>query len=196
MEAGKEEMGSCCPRAAEGLWLMCAGSVVSNLGNQMYFWGIAPQAGMLVIIAGSILQAVGLYRAGADEPGFYRALLYLFVSVSVNYVRGYLQMDFYYISLLVYVAVMLLALRAANLACAAACRLLCRVGNGPLAELGGIVAKLNIVCYAANVIGGLMMAVGSPIVYLLYLTGGLLTVVYMVFLFLAGRALRHTAEGG
>lgn len=177
------------PRAAGGLFILFAASVVSNVGNQLYSWGIAPAMGLLIMSAGSILLAVGLYRAGADEPGFYRALLYAAVSMGVSWMSGCLQMEFYYAGLLLYGAAPLLSLYAANLACAAASRLLRLAGREPLAFLGGVVVKLNIVCYAAAIVGMLALSMGIGLSYALLIISWLLTVVYLAFLFKAGRAL-------
>ena len=96
-----------------------------------------------------ILLAVGLYRAGADEPGFYHALAYQAVSLAVNQSRGYFGYPFYAAGLLLYGAATLLSLRALNLACAAAARLLPAAGREDLAALGRIVRKTNVICYAA-----------------------------------------------
>ena len=173
---------------------MFAASVVGNLGNQLYYWGIAPMMGPLITAAGSILQVVGLYRAGADEPGFYRALLYVAISAGVGRMSGYLQMNFYYVSLLFYGAALLLSLCAANLACAAASRLLRLADQEPLAALGDVVVKLNVACYVAAILGMLLLGLSIGLSFALLILSWVLMTVYLVFLFKAGRALRVTRE--
>ena len=117
----EENAVSRCPRAAGGLTLVLAGILLSSAGGVLYRWGL-PLAAGLTAAPGGILLAVGLYRAGADEPGFYHALAYQAVSLAVNQSRGYFGYQFYAAGLLLYGAATLLSLRALNLACAAAAR--------------------------------------------------------------------------
>lgn len=177
----EENAVSRCPRAAGGLMLVLAGTLLSGAGGVLYRWGLPLAAGL----------AAGLYRAGADEPGFYHALAYQAVSLAVNQSRGYFGYQFYAAGLLLYGAAMLLSLRALNLACAAAARLLPAAGREDLAALGRIVRKTNVICYAAALADLLLTPLlGMGLLLAAQLICIPLSILCLAFLFLAARALR------
>lgn len=178
------------PKAAGGLALLAWAVISTNLASSLYRWG-APLAACIAAIPSGILLALGLYRAGADEPGFYRALMYQALSLAVNQSRGYLGYEFYNAGMLLYGAAMLLSLRALNLACAAAARLLSAAGRENLAFWGGIVRKTNVICYLAALADLLftpMLGMGFLLAAQLICIP--LSILCLVFLFLAARALR------
>lgn len=186
----EENAVSRCPRAAGGLMLVLAGTLLSGAGGVLYRWGL-PLAAGLAAAPGGILLAAGLYRAGADEPGFYHALAYQAVSLAVNQSRGYFGYQFYAAGLLLYGAAMLLSLRALNLACAAAARLLPAAGREDLAALGRIVRKTNVICYAAALADLLLTPLlGMGLLLAAQLICIPLSILCLAFLFLAARALR------
>lgn len=186
----EENTGPCYPRAAGGLMLVLIGTLLNNAGSLLYRLGI-PLASSLTAAVGYILFVTGLYRAGADEPGFYHALVYQAVSFAVNQSRGYLGYEFYYAGMLLYGAAMLLSLRALNLACVAAARLLSASGREDLAFFGRVVQKTNVLCYAAALADTFLTPLlGWGFLLAAQLICIPLSILCLVFLFLATRALR------
>ena len=182
------------PRAAGGLALLAWAVIATNLASRLYRWG-APLAACFAAIPGGVLLAVGLYRAGADEPGFYRALMYQAISIAINQSRGYLGYQFYNAGMLLYGMCILLSLRALNLACAAAARLLSEAGRENLVFWGGIVRKTNVICYLAALADlFLTPMLGMGFFLAAQLICIPLSLLCLVFLFLSSRALRANHE--
>lgn len=177
------------PRAAGGLKLAAWAVIAASFTNQLYRWGV-PLGACLTAIPGGILLAAGLYRAGTDEPGFYHALAYQAAALAVNQARGYLGYEFFYLGTLLYGAALLLNLRALNLTCAAASRLLSAAGRDDLAFLGGAVRRTNIAWYT-DTLASLFLSslLGMGFLLAAWLAGLLLGAFCLVFLFLAAKAL-------
>lgn len=181
------------PSAAGGLMLICFGVLLGSVGNLFYLEG-APLTSSLFAVPGSILTAVGAYRAGAAEPGFYRALLFLALGLIVNQSRGYLGMEYPEISLLHYHISLLLTMGALNLAFSAAGRLLQAAGRDRLAKFSGVAVMANTLWYVLPIAGQRLMMENELMLLFLSWASWPMAILILIFLFLASRALRVKKE--
>lgn len=189
----EENMGPRYPRAAGGLIWVLSGMLLSNVGN-LFYYRSAPLTASLFALPGSILLAVGVYRAGAEEPGFYRSLLFLALGLIINQSRGYFETQYPEISLLHYYVSLLLTMGALNLAFSAAGRLLQAAGRHKLAKFSGIAVKANILWYVLPIAGQLLPVGDDLAAMLLFGATWPMCILILTFLFLAARALRVKGE--
>lgn len=182
------------PTASGGLLLVFFGLLLNNVGNLLYSGG-APLTASLFAVPSLILAVVGVYRAGADEPGFYRALLFFALGLIANQSRGYLGMQYFEISLQLYHLSLLLTMGAFNLVFSAAGRLLQAAGRDKLAKFSGITGKLNILWYMLTIMSQLLALENDWAFLLLLAATWPLCILILVFLLLASRALRVKENG-
>lgn len=124
------------PHAADGLRLMFYGTIIVVVGA-ILAW--IPVVGLVVILAGGITGLVGLHKAGPDGADYRTA----FAIAIINLIVSLFGLDI--ISSLLTLAQVYFVCRGTN-------ELLMSVGAEELAQRGGTVWKINLVCTVISVV--------------------------------------------
>ena len=178
------------PNAANGLKLMFMGQILAIVGV-LLIW--VPLVGSLIVIAGGVLEIVGLYKASSDDQSYRTALMFIAIGVVVNVMIGFLEPGI--LASLLNVAVTVLNLLAVIQVCTTTSNLLHSVGNDVLSRRGSTVIKLYVVCavvgLACSVLGvipivNIVAGLVSIVAAIAQLVG---YVLYLMFLYSSSKAL-------
>lgn len=178
------------PNAANGMKLMFIGQILTIVGT-LLIW--IPLVGSLIVIAGFVVEIVGLYKASSDDETYRTALMFMAIGVVVNLIAGFLEEGI--LTSLLDVVVAVLSLLAVVQVCTTTSNLLHSVNNDALAQRGSTVIKLYVVCTVVSIVCDVLGVI--PIVNVV---AGLVSVVaaiaqlvgyilYLMFLYSGSKAL-------
>lgn len=142
------------PNAAAGLKLMFIGQILAVVGL-LLIW--VPLVGSLIVIAGFVVEIVGLYKASGDDEGYRTALMLLAVNVVVNLVAGFMGQGL--LASLLSVVGTVLSLLAVIQVCTTTSNLLHSVGSEALSQRGSTVIKLFLVCTVVSIVCSVLSAI-------------------------------------
>lgn len=142
------------PNAAAGLKLMFIGQILAVVGL-LLIW--VPLVGSLIVIAGFVVEIVGLYKASGDDEGYRTALMLLAVNVVVNLVAGFMGQGL--LASLLSVVGTVLSLLAVIQVCTTTANLLHSVGSEALSQRGSTVIKLFLVCTVVSIVCSVLSAI-------------------------------------
>lgn len=178
------------PNAANGLKLMFIGQILAIVGV-LLIW--VPLVGSLIVIAGGVVEILGLYKASGDDESYRTALMFIAISVVVNLIAGFLEPGI--LTSLLSVVATILSLLAVIQVCTTTSNLLHSVGNEALSQRGSTVIKLYVVCtvvsLACSVLGvipivNIVAGLVSIVAAIAQLVG---YVLYLMFLYSSSKAL-------
>lgn len=173
------------PNAAEGLRLMFIAQIVMIVGTVL---ALVPILGSIIIIAGGIVNLLGLYKAQTDDNGYQMAFYVSIAGIVVDVLRGIVGEGVLYTLLGIVASV--LGLAVVYYVCITTSNLLHSIGEETLADKGvtvwriylavGIVSivcrvlsfvpVLNVLAMAVSVVAAIAQLVGY-ILYLIFLNG-------------------------
>lgn len=173
------------PNAAAGLRLMFIGQILTIVGT-LLIW--VPLVGSLIIIAGTVAELAGIYKAGADDENYRGALVFAAAALVVNIISGFVGEGI--LSSLLSVVSTVLNVLVVYTVCNTTSNLLHSVGNETLAQRGQTVIKIYMICAVVvvvcqilavvpilNIIAALVVIVAAIVqvvgyvMYLLFLNG-------------------------
>lgn len=197
------------PSAASGLKMMLIAQILNIVGSVVIVLGLIltvvtigilffiPLLGSLLVFAGGIVGLMGLFKASADDEGYRGALVFAGINVVVSALSGTLGENSSILHTLLLIVSSILTFLVVNTVCQTTGNLLHSMGKDDLAERGGTVSKLYLICTAVTVVCTLVGAIpvlgvlagvvsfGSSIVSLVGY------VLYLGFLYSGGRALEY-----
>ncbi|MDE6280293.1 MAG: hypothetical protein K2M15_00620 [Oscillospiraceae bacterium] len=195
-------MNQSYPNAASGLKLMFWGQILSIVGALVTGLGaglavadvmtggnggvgVVAILGLLVVIAASVLNILGLYKAGDDDAAYRSALMFAIASLVVSVLSTFLS-GIPFVPTLLSIASTVLNFLVVNTVCVTTGNLLHSKGADGLADRGATVAKIYFICAVIsvvctvlgiipiiNILSGLVSAISSIVSlvgYIIYLT--------------------------
>lgn len=174
------------PNASEGLKLLFYAQILIIVGTLL---SLVPIVGSLIVLAGGILDLVGLNRAGQDDEGYRTAFTLVIVSIVVDVLSGFAgSKGFLFLATPLSIASILVSLGIIYFVCITTSNLLHSVGEEALSQRGITVWKINLLCTALSVVLVLLMVI--PVLNILAAIGEIAVtiaeivgyVLYMMFL--------------
>lgn len=135
------------PNAANGLKLMFYGQIVTIIGM---FLSWVPLVGLLIVLAGGIVNMVGLYKAGSDDQGYRTAFMLTIVGIVVNIVSSFAGNGFW--GSMVNIISSVVSLAVIYFVCITTGNLLHSIGEDALSDRGHTVWMINLVCTVVAVV--------------------------------------------
>lgn len=178
------------PNAASGLRLLFIAQILSIVGA-LLLW--LPLVGTLLVIAGVVLELVGIYKAGEDDENYRGALVFAIALLVFEVIGGFVPEGV--LSGLVEVVSGVLSLLVVFSVCNTTSNLLHSVGSEALSQRGGTVIKIYAVCTVVSIVCRVL-----GVIPIINIAAGLVSIVaaivqvvgyvmYLLFLYDSSKAL-------
>ncbi|HIT31634.1 MAG TPA: hypothetical protein IAC25_02200 [Candidatus Enterenecus stercoripullorum] len=190
------------PQAAKGLYKVFLGQALSST---MAVLMAGTAMGSIAALAGLVLNLMGLYQAKADDRAYGIAFLLAASALAVNFMCNLVIEAYPFLAGIaspVRIMVMILNLATLFFVCKATAALCVKVGQEKPARFARPTLLVNVLCTAVSVVLTIILIISTmedlivPLSNLVIFVSLLGSLLYILFLFRAGRALDQAAVSG